>query len=62
MAHKVDDAGLHGGVRIGGVDRFRKAFVAVHHGNQDVFQPAFFEVIHDGKLTLCPFIGRNPPA
>jgi len=61
MAHEVRDAGLDRGVGIGSIDRVRcpagvclqtprgrEALEAVHNGNQDIFQPTIFEVIHDG--------------
>ncbi len=43
-----------------GIDCIRETLEAVHNGDQDVFQPAIFEIIHDGKPEFGRFIGRDP--
>jgi len=75
MAHKVDDTGLHAGIREGRVDGIREAFQAINHGNplperrmpafaerEDVFQSTVFEIVRVGKPEFSPLIGGDPQA
>src|SRR5206468_11715796 len=60
VAQQVDDAGLHRRLREDGGDRFGETFQAVDHGDQQVFDAAVFQLVHDPQPEFGTLVLLQP--
>src|ERR1041384_4673066 len=60
VAQQVDDAGLHRRLREDGGDRFGEAFQGVDAGDQQVFDAAVFQLVHDPQPEFSSLVLLEP--
>ena len=62
MAHQMHDAGLNGGLREGGRDRFGKALKPIDDGDEDILNPAVLQLVHHREPEFGTPVFGDPRA